>query len=979
MNWYKIASYSYVEDILSTLRRFFPIVSEWNDPQGKSLATNISASFAEISRLSQSEYGTEEYKRLMQALIRGRSTMYTASKRMKEEERHPNLRSDFEETGTKDKVGWLMWEREGNIKDKVIVNKNTSPPQIVLLGLDLGDSKVAQFIHQYMGDWASQQEDGVHVRGTRESWNRFLSISNQWLENHKILKSKTMQLPFEKEFDPNYQEEVVEKKRKPGEGHILGVAPLNIKEMEGSISTEGLMRGKAYPGIRLSFDPKDPNLYEIRDYIDGVGRKNFIFNRQEGYFDIFEQGDVEGGAEGLNKKTLSALSWGKIKKRLQFIGYKNTGDIDPLIEKITGIKSSKAYEQKAKKTKSEGESDTVVRGRINLNVLEKLQVSDRFNVPVGQGLDQRQFYSLLEENYPGAFGEGVSQAQKDAQKKGMYFMASRTVSVLADQPGSGKTPMAVVASDATRNEGQKILVITPNMLVRENWLDVDEKNRPIAKAPGQFCGHTPDQIAVCKKTQDLTNATSNPKVVWVIVPISAFSRKGQATQDFSNTIVNISREGKFSSVIVDEIQTVKNLDGVTFNKLAKAISPYYIPHRIGLTGTPSDNNPEDIYSQLLLLDHPVLYKDFGTENWVSSLNQKGFAKRFLGGEELAKRVTVPKHWRDQSTEEEVEDKQAELWKEKAKKILEWVNKLDDSNKLLILDLFSSTYLRRTKEDIRPDIPPKQRDVEFLPSPTGVEMPEANVNWHNSFLKKLAHEKVPYTIQSASSVLSGDPLNKVFIVTKHPEIADQIMEELNKTYGDGTAAAVHQKTSGPGRSRIAREFKMGEGQGLRAVIYTMQLGAVGLNFDIASSCIFNDLDWNPSNNLQAEDRIHRITSKKPVDIKYMVFDNGYDMEMYNRVQKKESINDGVSDMIRQSNLTTDVNERLLIANNFVKYLIESSLIDVGLSKQDQDWFDQQIEISLTTPGVQQPIQQVASNWYSRIKYYTKSSFPSSLMM
>ena len=186
--------------------------------------------------------------------------------------------------------------------------------------------------------------------------------------------------------------------------------------------------------------------------------------------------------------------------------------------------------------------------------------------------------------------------------------------------------------------------------------------------------------------------------------------------------------------------------------------------------------------------------------------------------------------------------------------------------------------------------------------------------------------------------------------------------------------------------IAREFKRTDGQGLRAVVYTMQLGAVGLNFDIASTCIFNDLDWNPSNDLQAEYRIHRITSKNPVDIKYVIFGDSYDEEMFNRVQKKELINNGVSDMIRQANMTDDKDpERLSIANNFVKGIMDSILLDVDLSVEHQAWFDQQLDIVLGLQGapiqnqykapvsyptqqpVQRPVQQVASNWYARRKY------------
>ena len=1438
MNWYKRSSYSYVEDILNTLMRFYPIVTghAWSDPKGRQIANLIRVNYDAISKLRNAEYGTEEYQQLINALAGARAGIVRATKRMQDEEGFTGILSDFEETRS-GKIGWLVWEREGNLKDKVQVIRETNPPQIKLEGLDLGSSQVAQSVKQYMGDWMSQQTDGVYVRGTREAWNRFLDTSHMWLENHDLLKTKRMQLPSEAEFDPTYQEEKVKKKRKPGEGWSLEITPLNFEDIEGSIPSLQMKKGKVYRGMRLSFDPRDPNLYSIRDFIYyDAGRRDFRFNRQEGYFDIFEKKKVDresmekkdSGLEEIriDNKNLLALSWTKIQKKLQDLGYEGTSYINDLAEKMTGVKPGESYKQRGKGARAKVKSYKVLNSRIEKNSIPQINLSNRLNIPEGYQVSQEEFYSLLEKSYPGAFGESIPETQKKAQKDGINFIVNKNVSVLADQPGSGKclssdsfveinnqvytmeeawslftktssdceeiwenptapayvnslsndnvlvslpvsqfyrqrysgkmrkiktlegrtisttfahkfltlkgwtnnisigdivcipskrvrikrdtictpdlaellawqiaegyenkrtgefsiyqwnskvlsrlkniyqslgfgksnisdqkrmracsvkykkflksngycwgkksaskkipdfimqsdddcvvrflrsffdaegwidkgkrsigtcsasrvlmmqiasllarfgiphtfsskykratnstmkkkkyffltivangvsifldkigflykrkqdvaklypktsnqnrgckpvhhllsqissygipyghlgisnqlyltgkrlasdnkiseiiesvskinsgekqreiieatgnrwtkstlraynslpkkcvnrvfnglkqikdndllydkivsieeieydgyiydlciedtrnyiaedilchnTPMAVVASDVTRNEGQKILVITPNMLVQENWLDVDDNGQPIAKAPGKFCGHNAEQIAVCKKSEEFIDAVTNPQIIWIVVPMSSFRRRGLESQTLSRSINKASEEGIFSSLIVDEIQTIKNTDTITFTRVAEAVNPYDIPYRIGLTGTPSDNKPEDIYAQLLLLRHPILYADKGIRNAQLDINENGFANQFIGGKDLAKDVNIPKWWRDQSTEEQIEDRRAELWKEKAIKVLEWVKTLDDNRKLLTLDMFASTYLRREKEDIRPDIPPKQRDVVSLKSPEDMTAPESDMNWHNSLLKKLAHKKVPYTTHLARSVLDSDPENKVFIVTKHPEIANEIANSLNAVYGEKISDVVSGDTKEEARSSIAREFKRQDRLGLRAVVYTMKLGMVGLNFDVASTCIFNDMDWNPSNNLQSEYRIHRITSQKPVEIHYMVFDNSYDKEMYDRVQKKDSINGGVVEMIRQANMTTDTEERISIANNFIKYLVDNVLLDVGLSERDQDWFDEQIELLLPSRKHSQmktPNQpQVASNWYSLCKY------------
>jgi len=1147
MNWYKVASYSYVEDIKNTLERFFAYTSNWNDTAGINIVKEIRTSFFDISRLAQAEYGTEEYKLLMAALIRARTAIVKASKRMQEDQIHGNLVSDSQETALQGKIGWFIWEREGNVLAKIEKNTDTNPPQIILKGLDLGDSQSAQIIKQHMGDAFIQGDDGVHVRGTRESWNKFKGISNQWLENHDILNSK-MQLPSEKAFDPNYQKPV-KSKGKPGAGLTVVVTPLNFDEVENSVSTVPMKKGDVFNGLRLMFKPDDPNLYPIRDYIAyNAGRTNYRFNRQEGYFDIFEKGilnrgkmeELDKGLVGtkMNKKKLAAMSWGKIKRKLVDMGYTGADAMEPFIEKMTGFTSFEGYKQRAKGAKAQVQTTKTLTTKIENNVSKETVISDRFGMETTVSRDQ--FNAIVEQNYPAAFDPRiVSDTQKEAQQTGIRFVANRTVSILADEPGSGKclsadslveinsqiytmeeawktftnvssvdkeiwsipvqtahinsvnknkivslpvsqfyrqryvgklrkittlegrvvkatkahkflkidgwtndinvgdticvpskrvniinknivcdpnlaellgwqiaegyetdtsgqfcihqwnddvlsrikylydslgfstakivdhkyiracsikyrrflesngyrwgqrsagkripdtvmqsddscvkvflraffdaegwidkgkksigtcsasrvlmmqvasllsrfgiphtfasrykratnsdmakkeyyfltivgdgvstfldeigfsykrkqdvrltytktnnvnrgckpvhhllskitsydipyrhlgisnqkyltgqrmastvkmleiienvnkissgrkqkevaeakkskwttstlnayaslpskcvstvlkelneikdndllydkivsieevdydgyiydlcvddthnyiaedilchnTVQAVIGADMVRNDGQKTLVITPGMLVRENWLDIDDNKQPIAKAPGQFCGHRADQIAVCSKPEELTAAITNPEVIWVIVPMSAFGGKGAEKQKFSRKINDASKANLFSSLIVDEIQTIKKPTSDTFKKMAEAINAHDIPHRIGLTGTPSDNNPQDIFSQLTLLRHPILYNNKGPRQATPTFNNNGFAKQFLGGADLAKTVSIPKHWREQSTEEQIEDRTAKLWKEKADKILAWVKTLDDERKLLIL-------------------------------------------------------------------------------------------------------------------------------------------------------------------------------------------------------------------------------------------------------------------------------------------------------
>ena len=55
------------------------------------------------------------------------------------------------------------------------------------------------------------------------------------------------------------------------------------------------------------------------------------------------------------------------------------------------------------------------------------------------------------------------------------------------------------------------------------------------------------------------------------------------------------------------------------------------------------------------------------------------------------------------------------------------------------------------------------------------------------------------------------------------------------------------------------------------MYTFRAGGLGINLTAADTCIIYDSDWNPQQDLQAQDRCHRIGQTKPVMIyRYVVY-------------------------------------------------------------------------------------------------------------
>eukprot|EP00536_Pseudo-nitzschia_multiseries_P000683 jgi/Psemu1/249845/estExt_Genewise1Plus.C_80161 len=70
--------------------------------------------------------------------------------------------------------------------------------------------------------------------------------------------------------------------------------------------------------------------------------------------------------------------------------------------------------------------------------------------------------------------------------------------------------------------------------------------------------------------------------------------------------------------------------------------------------------------------------------------------------------------------------------------------------------------------------------------------------------------------------------------------------------------------------------------------------LGINLTSADTCIIHDLDFNPFNDLQAEDRCHRIGQKKPVTVYKLISKNSVDEDIFKMQEKKAKMNAAIMD-------------------------------------------------------------------------------------
>jgi len=70
--------------------------------------------------------------------------------------------------------------------------------------------------------------------------------------------------------------------------------------------------------------------------------------------------------------------------------------------------------------------------------------------------------------------------------------------------------------------------------------------------------------------------------------------------------------------------------------------------------------------------------------------------------------------------------------------------------------------------------------------------------------------------------------------------------------------------------------------------------LGINLTSADTCIMHDLDFNPFNDLQAEDRCHRIGQKKSVTVYKLITRGSVDEDIYKMQEKKAKMNAAIMD-------------------------------------------------------------------------------------
>lgn len=433
------------------------------------------------------------------------------------------------------------------------------------------------------------------------------------------------------------------------------------------------------------------------------------------------------------------------------------------------------------------------------------------------------------------------------QQQGILFGLQHRRVIIGDEPGLGKTLQSIGIVDTAK--AYPCLVICPASL-KINWQRefhkfTDKSAVVLADNVRTTWGYL---LAMGVHQVAVVNYESLRK--YFVLDIRSKGREFRLKDVVFTPHIQV-----FRSVIIDESHRVKDpaaqqsifTKGISFGK----------DYRILLSGTPVVNRPDDLISQLSILDR---LQDFGGR------------ARFM-----ADYCTDPK---DKHAEPAVplEVLSRQLYgtcmirREKAKVLPQLPDKtrtdlyVEISNKpeyLLAQDDLAQ-YLRSYTECTEPDIRRKMRMEALVKFMT---------------LRSLAATgKIAQAIDFIRTFLSSG--KKLIVFCSLHEIVDQLLKAFPK------AVTVTGRDSAANKQAAVDSFQNNDDCTL--IICSIKAAGVGLTLTASSNVAFIELPWTYADCCQCEDRAHRIGQKDNVTCYYLLGQNTIDSTLYALIHRKKSI-------------------------------------------------------------------------------------------
>lgn len=446
---------------------------------------------------------------------------------------------------------------------------------------------------------------------------------------------------------------------------------------------------------------------------------------------------------------------------------------------------------------------------------------------------------------------------RDFQKAGIAYALGRPNVLIADDPGLGKTIETIGVLNSIQDEVDSVLVICPATL-KINW------KREIKKwlIPNW-------SIAIVDSTD---KKFPDAKIVIINYDI---------VKKFYD---DIKAREPWSVLVLDESHFIKSRKAqrtalICGGKLnGKILASLKTKRKILLTGTPIENRPSELYSQIHFLD-PRMWRSFvqyGQRYCAGYYN--GFGWDYSGASNLEE---------------------------------------------LGVKLRSTLMVRRLKRDVLKELPGRQHQLIELPVPnslrswivqeetlykTAIERLRAAVDeaklsgdeiayrlaverLHGgqkvafesmaAVRHKLAVAKLPLIIEHLRNVLESG--QKVVVFAHHRDV----LEAIHNEFAD-ISVLLWGGMSGQEKQTAVDQFQNDDK--CRLFVGSLRAAGVGITLTQANLVVFGEMDWAPGVIDQCISRLDRIGQKNFVLAQYLVFEDSLDAHIAKTLVDKQSVID-----------------------------------------------------------------------------------------
>lgn len=456
--------------------------------------------------------------------------------------------------------------------------------------------------------------------------------------------------------------------------------------------------------------------------------------------------------------------------------------------------------------------------------------------------------------------------------------------ILGDEMGLGKTCQTIAFLtyiDSRAKKWRPNLIICPRSIL-ENWVSELKRFAPDTEVKS-YVGDKDERNAMAQKLRTDVKAGGQP--FNVLVTTYELCMKDSGFNGFLSSM-------DWKAVVVDEAHRLKNSQSLLY----KTLNDWSMKHRVLLTGTPVQNNLEELYS-LLSFIYPSKFRLSGLDRFLQKFKD---IDRSKGVSELH---SLLQPYLLRRTKEGV---LKDLPKKSEVVLYHGVSKLQKKLYKAILTKDLSVFETRANQaggggsprlmnilmQLRKCVnhPYLFDGVEPEPFVLGDHLVEASG-------KLVVIDKLLHHLKQTG--------HKVLLFSQMTHMLDILQDYLG--YRDYNYERLDGSVRGEERFLAVQNFNKNEETFV--FLLSTKAGGQGLNLVAADTVIFVDSDFNPQNDLQAAARAHRIGQVRPVKIVRLIGTNTVEEIILRRAEDKlrlteKVIEEGQFTLGAKSLITTD---------------------------------------------------------------------------